>query len=100
MIYETVTVPHCVPRGLPEGAYGSSPVESVLGLGLLDREPPGVPQVVASAATSTDRKPCILAAVGFVVAMLIVFAAIGFFMYRRPRLIAPRRGGTTTQHSH
>jgi Adenylate and Guanylate cyclase catalytic domain len=100
MIYETVTVPHCVRRGLPEGAYGSSPAESVRGLGLLDREPPSVPQVVASAATSTDRKPFILAAVGFVVAMLIVFAAIEFFMHRRPRLIAPQRGGTTTQNSH
>ncbi len=51
----------------------------------------GIPSTSAQAASTRDPMPFILAALGFVVALMAVFAFGSVLLRRRPRIVTPRR---------
>jgi hypothetical protein len=52
----------------------------------------GLPAPSASASTSRDPMPFVLAALGIVVALMAIVAVGGVLLRRRPRTVTPRRG--------
>jgi hypothetical protein len=72
-----------------EGNAISAPMEE------FSRVVVGIPETAAVASTSNDAKPFIIAAVGFVLAMIVLVTVGSMFLKSRPRIVTTGRRAST-----